>query len=128
MSQSVVIDGAFVAVDFDGTCVHHDYPRIGSDVPGAVDVLSRIIGKGAKLILYTMRSGDTLTDAVEWFARKGLILSGVNTCPGQETWTASPKAFAHVYIDDSAVGCPLTRHEGKRPTVDWSAVAEMVGV
>lgn len=48
-----------IAVDFDGTCVKHRYPMVGEDVDGAVSVLKELVRKGHKIILYTMRSGDT---------------------------------------------------------------------
>jgi predicted mannosyl-3-phosphoglycerate phosphatase (HAD superfamily) len=44
-----------IAVDFDGTCVTHEYPRIGRDI-GAAPVLKRLTDAGHKLILWTMRS------------------------------------------------------------------------
>ena len=32
-------DARVIAVDFDGTIVRHDYPRIGSEAPNAFKVL-----------------------------------------------------------------------------------------
>ena len=43
-----------IAVDFDGTCVTHAFPKIGEDI-GAVPVLKRLVKAGHKIILYTMR-------------------------------------------------------------------------
>ena len=43
-----------IAIDFDGTCVTHEYPKIGKDI-GAVDTLRALVAKGHKLILWTMR-------------------------------------------------------------------------
>lgn len=57
-----------IGIDFDGTCVTHDYPRIGKDI-GAVPVLKELVERGHKLILNTMRSGKELEDAVEWFKK-----------------------------------------------------------
>ena len=45
-----------IAIDFDGTCVTHEYPYIGKDI-GAVPVLQRLVKAGHELILWTMRSG-----------------------------------------------------------------------
>ena len=53
-----------IGIDFDGTCVTHEYPKIGKDI-GAVPVLKELVEKGHKLILNTMRSGKELEDAVE---------------------------------------------------------------
>ena len=44
-----------IAVDFDGTCVTHEFPEVGRDI-GAVPVLKELVEKGHKIILYTMRS------------------------------------------------------------------------
>ena len=46
-----------IAVDFDGTCVEHDYPEVGLDVEGAVETLKELQSRGHRIILYTMRSG-----------------------------------------------------------------------
>lgn len=57
------------AVDFDGTCVSHAYPRVGCSI-GAESVLRRIARNGGKIILWTMRTGDPLDEAVKWFQQK----------------------------------------------------------
>ena len=53
-----------VAVDFDGTiCRKAKWPKMGKPVPGAVAWMKRIHKAGAKLILYTMRSGKPRSNA-----------------------------------------------------------------
>jgi hypothetical protein len=112
-----------VAVDFDGTCVDHRYPLVGEDVPEAARVLKRLADSGCRLILWTMRSGSELEDAVAWFEGKGIPLWCVNCNREQHEWTSSPKAYAQCYIDDAALGCPLGTFPGfSRPAVDWLAV------
>ena len=115
----------YIAVDFDGTCVTHDYPRVGKDI-GAVPVLKKLTDSGHQLILNTMRSGDELADAVQWFIDNDIPLYGVNENPSQKSWTLSPKVYAHLYIDDAALGCPLKMDNAvsDRPFVDWDAVEE----
>ena len=49
-----------IAVDFDGTCVEHDYPAVGLDVENAVETLRALNKAGHRLILFTMRSGAKL--------------------------------------------------------------------
>lgn len=111
-----------VAVDFDGTCVTHEYPKVGRHI-GSPRVLHRIVREGGKIILWTMRSGQYLQDAVNWFEQQGLPLYGVQRNPTQDTWTSSPKAYAQLYIDDTALGCPLSQGlKGERPFVNWDAV------
>jgi hypothetical protein len=131
-----------IAIDFDGTCVTHEYPRLGRDI-GAVPVLQELVNNGHQLILFTMRSdiseaeknngemligaGNYLTDAINWFKRNNIPLYGIQKNPTQNTWTTSPKAYADLYIDDSALGCPLTMSlEEPRAFVDWVKVREML--
>ena len=112
-------DGLIIAVDFDGTCVTHEYPQVGDDI-GAADVLRDLVEKGARLILWTMRSGNQLDDAAGWFVKNSIPLFGVNDNPEQKSWTDSRKVYAHVYIDDAALGAPLLTCAGaKRPYLDW---------
>ena len=113
----------YIAIDFDGTCVTHDYPRIGKEI-GATKVLKRLVEAGHKLILNTMRSDKELQDAVNWFKKNGIELYGVNENPTQKQWTNSPKVYAHMYIDDAAFGCPLINAPelSNRQFVDWDSV------
>lgn len=115
-----------IAIDFDGTCVTHEYPRVGMDI-GAVPVLKELTDRGHKLILWTMRGGDKLQDAVNWFKENEIPLYGIQRNPTQDTWTESPKAYAQLYIDDAALGCPLRQeHNAERPFVDWVVVRKLL--
>ena len=118
----------YIAVDFDGTCVTHEYPRVGKDI-GAVPVLKKLVDSGHHIILNTMRSGKELVDAVHWFADNDIPLYGANENPTQKEWTLSPKVYAHLYIDDAALGCPLRfdRAVSSRPFVDWEVVDTYLG-
>lgn len=117
-----------IAIDFDGTCVTHDFPKVGKDI-NAVPVLKQLIADGHKLILWTMRSDKEnelyLQDAIDWFAANEIPLWGTQRNPEQDTWTTSPKAYAQLYIDDAALGCPLMHNEtlSDRPFVNWEGVA-----
>lgn len=112
-----------ICIDFDGTCVTHLYPRVGEDI-GAVPILNKLIENDHKLILFTMRSGKELQEAVDWFEENDIPLYGIQSNPTQKRWTESPKAYGQLYIDDSALGCPLKQSDiTLRPHVDWEAVA-----
>ncbi|MDD2466091.1 MAG: hypothetical protein PHI97_18995 [Desulfobulbus sp.] len=116
-----------IAVDFDGTCVDHQYPEIGVDVPLAVATMQDLIKAGHNIILYTMRSDVHLTDAINWFPKRGIALHGVQVDPEQNTWTTSPKCYADIYIDDRNFGCPLIIVKGfTRKCVNWKAVREIL--
>lgn len=123
-----------IAVDFDGTCVTHEFPYVGKEI-GAAEVLKELTDKGHKIILFTMRShpeeinqkgiaySDALQDAIDWFKKYDIPLFGVNENPTQKGWTSSPKPYAHIYIDDAALGVPLKQDSlSERPYVDWDMV------
>ena len=129
-----------IAVDFDGTCVSHDFPNVGKDI-GAVPVLKRLVNNGHNLILFTMRgdrfekkptkdesiqdvTGLFLTDAINWFKDNDIPLYGIQTNPTQHNWTNSPKSYAHLMIDDSALGCPLVfkKEISERPFACWETI------
>jgi len=131
-----------INVDFDGTCVTHDFPKVGKEI-GAAAVLKKLTDQGHKLILFTMRSdrkelkptGDTrisnvtgkfLTDAVNWFKSHNIPLYGIQADPNQKNWTTSPKSYANLMIDDSSLGCPLKydMRLSSSPFVDWKKVEE----
>jgi hypothetical protein len=116
-----------VAVDFDGTCVTHEYPKIGRPI-GAEHVLRRLVANGHRIILFTMRSGKELDEAVRYLELNGVRLYGINVNPTQKNWTDSTKAYAQLYIDDAALGCPVKEDPdiSSRPFVDWFVVEEML--
>lgn len=115
-----------IAVDFDGTCVTHEYPHTGLDT-GGVPVLKELTGRGYRLILLTMRSGELLDKAREWFRKNDIPLYAINENPEQKSWTQSQKVHADLYIDDNALGCPIKFRDGvRRPFVDWQEVRRLL--
>lgn len=125
-----------IAIDFDGTVVTHAFPQVGREI-GATPVLKKLVAKGHRLILWTMRSdvadpqspspaiytepGNYLTAAVQWFVEREIPLFGINHNPEQMLWTASPKAHADLYIDDRGIGTPLINGY-----VDWIRLEQML--
>ena len=61
-----------IAVDFDGTIVDHDYPKIGKEKLFAFRTLKELEKQGARLILWTFRSGKELEEAVEYCRVNGI--------------------------------------------------------
>lgn len=121
-----------IAVDFDGTCVTYEFPKVGKDI-GAVPVLKELVEKGHKIILYTMRShpdknnqgktlsgeiisNDTLQDAIDWskFTAPWYKKEKFNPktlksfdkvfakCNNSESWKV--QLFSHIIEDDKI--CP----------------------
>lgn len=107
-----------IAVDFDGTLVEHRYPAIGKEIPYAFEVLKILQQKGHKLILWTYRTGDNLTEAVEYCKKKGVEFWAVNeSYPGENhEKNRSRKINAEIYIDDRNIG----------GLVSWTEILQML--
>ena len=109
-----------IAVDFDGTIVEHRYPAIGKERPFATETLKKLIADGHRLILWTVREGRLLEDAVAFCRERGVEFYAVNRdYPEEEKENNkhySRKLKADVWIDD--------RNVGGLP--DWGTIYEMI--
>ena len=108
-----------IAVDFDGTIVEHEYPKIGREIPFATETLKRLIQDGHRLILWTIRYGHTLQEAVDWCKERGVEFWSVNSDFAEqdtEHEERSPKVKCDIYIDD--------RNVGGLP--DWGTIYDMI--
>lgn len=116
-----------IAIDFDGTCVVNQYPKIGAAAPDCQRVLKDMVKDGHKLILLTMRTGPELRDAIRWFDQHSIELWGIMKDPEQHKWTDSPKCYADIYIDDHALGCPMVYLPNwDKEVVDWQRVEHLI--
>jgi len=95
-----------IAVDFDGTIVEHDYPKIGEEKLFAIETLKQISKQGHQIILWTYRAGKELNEAVEYCKSRGLEFYAVNKNFPEETLddNTSRKINADLYIDDKNFG------------------------
>ena len=95
-----------IAVDFDGTIVEHDYPRIGKVMPFAFETLKELQSAGHEIILWTYRAGKELDEAVEFCHRYGLNFYAINKSYPDEEFSEdiSRKIYADIYIDDRNIG------------------------
>lgn len=108
-----------IAVDFDGTIVEHKYPKIGREIPFATDTLKRLIRDGHRLILWTIRSGELLQEAIDWCKERGVEFYSVNkdySDAGDDNSSGSPKVKCDIYVDD--------RNLGGLP--DWGVIYDMI--
>lgn len=97
-----------IAIDFDGTIVEHAYPEIGKPIPFAIDTLLEMQKEGHKLILWTVRRGQLLQDAIDYCAQRGLYFYAENENyrgevkeKGEEV---SRKLGVDLFIDDRNLG------------------------
>ena len=103
-----------IAVDFDGTIVEHDYPKIGKEMMFAFATLKELQKKGHKLILFTYRIGTLLDEAVEYCKKNGVEFYAVNkNYPEEEITEHTPRKLnVDIFIDDRNIG----------GFIGWSAV------
>lgn len=97
-----------IAVDFDGTIVTHKYPEIGEERPFAIETLKMLQKEHHKLILWSVREGDLLEEAVNWCRARGLEFYAVNKDYPEEQPENnnhfSRKLKADMWIDDRNIG------------------------
>lgn len=108
-----------IAVDFDGTIVEHRYPEIGPEIPFAVDTLKLLVKERHRLILWSVREGELLDEAVEWCRQRGVEFYAVNKDYPEEKSTDkgfSRKLKVDLFIDDRNVG----------GIPDWGTIYRMI--
>ena len=108
-----------IAIDFDGTIVEHRYPEIGDELPFATYTLKMLANQQHRLILWTVRRGQLLEDAVEWCTKHGVEFYAVNKNFPEEILDDANcygKINADLFIDDlNLAGIP-----------DWGIIYKMV--
>ncbi len=110
-----------IAVDFDGTIVTHRYPDIGEERPFAIETLKMLIAERHRLILWSVREGQLLDDAINWCRERGVEFWAVNKDYPEERGTENNNHFsrklkADIFIDD--------RNIGGLP--DWGQIYQMI--
>ncbi len=108
-----------IAIDFDGTIVEHRYPEIGPEIPFAIDTLKMLINDRHRLILWSVREGVLLEEAVEYCRKRGVEFYAVNKDYPEEKTTDrnfSRKLKVDMFIDD--------RNLGGIP--DWGTIYRMI--
>ena len=94
-----------IAVDFDGTIVEHAYPAIGKPIPFAIETLLQLQKDNHKLILWTVREGELLQEAIDYCAERGLYFFAENAnYRGEDRSTANRKLGVDMFIDDRNLG------------------------
>lgn len=109
-----------IAVDFDGTIVEHRYPEIGEERPFAIETLKMLQKDHHRLILWSVREGKLLDDAINWCRERGVEFYAVNRDYPEETTDNnqhfSRKLKVDLWIDD--------RNLGGLP--DWGTIYRMI--
>lgn len=108
-----------IAIDFDGTIVEHKYPYIGKEIPFAIETLKKLKEDRHTLILWSVREGKLLQEAINFCKERGLEFYAVNSnYPEEKTIhdNFSRKLKADLFIDD--------RNLGGLP--DWGTIYKMI--
>ena len=108
-----------IAVDFDGTIVEHAYPEIGKPIPFALDVLRKLQQEeNHKLILWTVREGTLLQEAVDYCEKNGVYFYACNkNYPEEDIQKGSPRKLSvDIFIDDRNIGGLL----------DWGLIYKVI--
>ena len=108
-----------IAVDFDGTIVEHKYPEIGDELPFATSTLRMLAQQQHRLILWTVRRGKELEEAVEWCRKRGVEFYAVNKNFPEEVLDGGNcygKINAELFIDDLNLG----------GIPDWGVIYKMI--
>jgi len=108
-----------IAVDFDGTIVEHEYPQIGKEIPFAIETLKKLQEDQHRLILWSVREGRLLEEAVEFCRERGLEFYAANKDFPEEHGRGkgySRKLKADLFIDDLNLG----------GVPDWQLIFQMI--
>ncbi len=108
-----------IAVDFDGTIVTHAYPKIGKPIPFAIETLKKLQSEGHhELILWTVREGELLQEALDYCRKRGLEFYAVNANYPEEKFEHNTprKLNAELWIDDKNLG----------GLPDWGTIYHMI--
>ena len=93
-----------IAVDFDNT-LYDD-----KDGKPRTEVINRLIElqkTGVKLVLWTCRGAEKLTEAIVWCKQFGLTFDAINEDTKEikaRGYLKSPKVMVEYYLDDRAIG------------------------
>ncbi len=104
-----------IAIDFDGTIVEHQFPKIGPLKPGAVKAIKAFKKAGHKIAIWTCRQGQTEQDVRLFLIQNDIPFDTINMpVPGSDL--ATRKIYADLYIDD----------KGLRYEENWDDIRRLV--
>jgi len=100
------MDYKIIAADFDGTLCYSNWPLLGEPNIPLINYLKNQRKEGNKLILWTCRAGNELTDAIDWCHKQGLTFDAINDNLPEVVelyGNNSRKITCDYYIDDRAI-------------------------
>lgn len=120
------------AIDFDGTLSQGaPFPEVGEPNAPLINMLKREKEKGARLILFTCRTGDDLRTAINFCKLQGLSFDTVNENLPEliEAYGGDTRKInADYYIDDKNFHFPTVRRYDYMPDPDEDVKAITVEI
>jgi hypothetical protein len=123
-----------IYLDFDGTIVEHDYPRIGKLNPNSLEVVKKLQDAGHTIILNTMRAefdDGSMQEALD-FINQNESIEGIKISLQTErkiyppSWNLN-KSKDEIYIDDIAANIPLVKATAVEGfMVDWLEIEKQL--
>lgn len=104
-------EGYIVAVDFDGTLCHNNWPHIGVPDETNIELLKIVQSFGINTILWTCREGIHLQAAKDWLDAHGIHFDAYNENLPREIakWHSDPRKIgADEFWDDKNI-CLLSK-------------------
>lgn len=90
-----------IAVDFDGTIVENDFPRIGKVKQDVVDKIREWWEAGHTIIIWTCRTDKYLGEAIDFLVSNSIPYHAINE--NYNTKLNCRKVLADIYLDDRAL-------------------------
>lgn len=97
---------SIIAVDFDGTIATDKYPKIGPPQLFAFETMKKLQEHGHRLILWTVRTGRQLDEAIAFCEKNGIEFYAINKNYPEEILDdkTARKINADIFIDDRNIG------------------------
>ena len=100
-------DPIVLSIDFDGTIVEVDYPRIGKLIPGAIRYINKLHKEGYMIIINSCRAGKHERQMRSFLNIQGIKYHYINENAEfliEKYKTDTRKISANIYIDDKSLG------------------------
>jgi len=90
----------FLAVDFDGTIVGHEFPDIGAPIQAVIKHMKEFWNRSLfhRIIIWSCRGGEYESEMREWLIANKIPFDFINENPIISY--GSHKIFANEYLDD----------------------------
>lgn len=88
-----------IAIDFDGTIVDHNYPKIGNLKSNVKEVINKLY-ENHIIIIWTCRFGKDKYDMINFLDKEGIRYHYINENDPNLDFQPFPKIYYDILIDD----------------------------